>query len=494
LSPILFSKPLGIIKKSKIDPTNGGLVNQPTTTPRHAYHRNNNRPTVKTGSATGPTESSFTYDEGRMTSQTSSLPGQTKTITWTQKGQAKTISPAGKPASTYGYDPMDLKVARTGGAGNRDYYLEGEHLEAEYSGANLQARYFRGSSTDELLASWVLDASGKDTPSIYLHNHLNSVTTTTQADGTPSQIQRFSAFGQQQTLPGTTSATTTNRLMYTGRELDDDSGLYYYRARWYDPSTGRFISEDPIGFQGGVNLYGYVGNNPLNANDASGLVESNLIPGYGQIKAAYKWFTANKDREAQITVGVSGILGGGFPVGIPAGFVGGGANIGFTSRGQFFVQGVATGSLGVGMFGGIGVQGGTSYSNAPTPSGMSVAQSFQSDFNFGAGTVYGGSFQIAQDGGTGLGAAPPGRLGRVGLGAGLQISAGITQTVTYATPPLFGNSQQTIGISSQPTTPAQWNLPSNFSFNDYIGGAAAGGHVLYPNNPGNNTAISVYKK
>jgi RHS repeat-associated protein len=238
----------------------------------YAYLANSNRlAAVKTGSPTGPTESSFTYDdEGRMTSQTSSLPGQTKTITWTQKGQAKTISPAGKPASTYGYDPMDLKVARTGGAGNRDYYLEGEHLEAEYSGANLQARYFRGSSTDELLASWVLDASGKDTPSIYLHDHLNSVTATTQADGTPSQIQRFSAFGQQQTLPGTTSANTTNRLKYTGRELDDDSGLYYYRARWYDPSTGRFISEDPIGFQGGINLYAYVGNNPLNANDPSG--------------------------------------------------------------------------------------------------------------------------------------------------------------------------------------------------------------------------------
>jgi RHS repeat-associated protein len=191
------------------------------------------------------------HDVRCLSKHTSTNPGQTKTITWTQRGQARSISPQGKPSNTYPYDPMDLKAARTGGAGNRDYYLEGEHLEAEYSGANLQARYFRGSSTDELLASWVLDASGKDAPSIYLHDHLNSGTTTTQADGTPSQIQRFSAFGQQQTLPGTTSATTTNRLKYTGRELDDDSGLYYYRARWYDPSTGRFISEDPIGFQGG---------------------------------------------------------------------------------------------------------------------------------------------------------------------------------------------------------------------------------------------------
>ena len=58
---------------------------------------------------------------------------------------------------------------------------------------------------------------------------------------------------------------------YTGREYDEDTGLYYYRNRWYDPEIGRFISEDPIGFAGGdINLYGYVGNNPLSFTDPSG--------------------------------------------------------------------------------------------------------------------------------------------------------------------------------------------------------------------------------
>jgi RHS repeat-associated protein len=59
---------------------------------------------------------------------------------------------------------------------------------------------------------------------------------------------------------------------YTGREWDKELGLYYYRARYYDPKGGRFISKDPIGFEGGdVNLYRYVKNQPVDWIDPSGL-------------------------------------------------------------------------------------------------------------------------------------------------------------------------------------------------------------------------------
>jgi RHS repeat-associated protein len=59
---------------------------------------------------------------------------------------------------------------------------------------------------------------------------------------------------------------------YTGREWDPETGPYYYRARYYDPKSGRFISEDPIGFQGGVNFYSYVDNQPAHFTDPFGLV------------------------------------------------------------------------------------------------------------------------------------------------------------------------------------------------------------------------------
>ena len=58
---------------------------------------------------------------------------------------------------------------------------------------------------------------------------------------------------------------------YTGREWDPEINLYYYRARYYDPKIGRFISEDPIGFEGGLNFYAYVFNNPGNFVDPWGL-------------------------------------------------------------------------------------------------------------------------------------------------------------------------------------------------------------------------------
>jgi RHS repeat-associated protein len=58
---------------------------------------------------------------------------------------------------------------------------------------------------------------------------------------------------------------------FTGREWDRETGLYYYRARYYDPETGRFTSKDPIGINGGdVNFYAYVGNNPVNDTDPMG--------------------------------------------------------------------------------------------------------------------------------------------------------------------------------------------------------------------------------
>jgi len=58
------------------------------------------------------------------------------------------------------------------------------------------------------------------------------------------------------------SSTLANNLRYTGREFDTETSLYYYRARYYDPQAGRFISEDPIGFEGGPNFYNYVDNDP----------------------------------------------------------------------------------------------------------------------------------------------------------------------------------------------------------------------------------------
>src|SRR5207249_503587 len=72
---------------------------------------------------------------------------------------------------------------------------------------------------------------------------------------------------------GNSDGSANTRYGFTGRERDSLTGLLYYRARFYDPQLGRFISEDPIGLAGGINQFAYVGNSPQNATDPSGLYE-----------------------------------------------------------------------------------------------------------------------------------------------------------------------------------------------------------------------------
>ena len=93
----------------------------------------------------------------------------------------------------------------------------------------------------------------------------------TDASGNIVQRYSYEAFGQLTA----SDPTFDNFYTYTGREYDKETGLYYYRARYYDAMEGRFISKDPIGFAGGdVNLYNYVGGNPINYVDPSGLYNS----------------------------------------------------------------------------------------------------------------------------------------------------------------------------------------------------------------------------
>lgn len=86
----------------------------------------------------------------------------------------------------------------------------------------------------------------------------------------------------------TISGETTNRITWKGLSYDPDVGLTYVRARWYDPNIGRFVSEDPLGLQGGVNPYVFANNDPINGSDPSGMLidfgddgDNNETPHFG---------------------------------------------------------------------------------------------------------------------------------------------------------------------------------------------------------------------
>ncbi|MFN8091783.1 MAG: RHS repeat-associated core domain-containing protein [Vicinamibacteria bacterium] len=95
---------------------------------------------------------------------------------------------------------------------------------------------------------------------------LGSIVATTDAAGNVTSRRQYDTWGNLELgadQPG---------YAFTGREWDPETGLYYYRARYYDLKLGRFISEDPIGLGGGINSYSYVGNQPVNATDPMGLM------------------------------------------------------------------------------------------------------------------------------------------------------------------------------------------------------------------------------
>jgi RHS repeat-associated protein len=148
-----------------------------------------------------------------------------------------------------------------------------QHNHARYDGDNLieetnssgavMARYSDGLNVDEPLAMLRSGAT-----SFYNADGLGTITSLANTAGSLAQTYTFDSFGNQTASSG----SLTNSFQYTAREFDSETFLYYYRARYYDSTTGRFVTEDPNGFAGGdVNFYSYVGNSVTKLVDSLGL-------------------------------------------------------------------------------------------------------------------------------------------------------------------------------------------------------------------------------
>jgi RHS repeat-associated protein len=114
-------------------------------------------------------------------------------------------------------------------------------------------------------APWA-HASVVETTTFYLADHLGSTRVVTNGSGAEQARYAYHPFGQ---IRGSDLGQRASYNAYTNQKFDSESNLYYYVARYYEPQLGRFISPDPA--RDGLNLYAYVGNNPIARNDPTGL-------------------------------------------------------------------------------------------------------------------------------------------------------------------------------------------------------------------------------
>ena len=182
----------------------------------------------------------------------------TNAYTWNTRNQLTGIS--GGTTASFLYDALGRRESKTISSTSTNFLYDGLNIEQELNGTTPTVNYLTGAGIDETLSR--TDSSGTEN---YLTDNLGSTVTLTNSAGAISTSYSYEPYGNT-TATGTTSS---NALQYTGRENDGD-GLYYYRARYYSPTYGRFISEDPIRLLGGTNLYGYADGNPIDYYDPTG--------------------------------------------------------------------------------------------------------------------------------------------------------------------------------------------------------------------------------
>jgi RHS repeat-associated protein len=215
-------------------------------------------------------------DEGNLIRRTEIASNKVTEYQWDYRNRLAGVfdkNATGNPTQEVGfkYDAMNRRISKKVGSTETLFVYDRDNVLFDFavSGANqpvLDKRYFYGTGVDQLLAQESVQGSvlwG-------LSDQLGTVKDWVNNSGSVANHVRYDSFGG---VVSQSNPAFGSRYGFTGREWDAETGLYYYRSRYYNPGIGRFIGEDSVGFDAGdVNLYRYVGNRPVERIDPSGMV------------------------------------------------------------------------------------------------------------------------------------------------------------------------------------------------------------------------------
>ena len=217
-------------------------------------------------------------------------------LTWNGQYQLTATTSNGSAAEQFGYDALGRRIwTASGGVTTYSVYDGAQVIADVTAGGALLRSYTWGPGIDNLLALTV--HTGTTARTYYaIKDHLGSVHALVDAAGSIVEQYRFDAWGRTTVYDGVgtplAQSAIGNRYVWQGREISWATGLYYFRARWYDSVTGRWLSNDPIGISGGLNQFVFCGNDPVNYRDPAGL-QSWMSPGYGSMPNPMKIVPAN---------------------------------------------------------------------------------------------------------------------------------------------------------------------------------------------------------
>jgi RHS repeat-associated protein len=206
--------------------------------------------------------------DGNMLTRTAN--GVSDTYTWDDFGQLRSVTRTGRAQpTTFRYDGFGRRIRKTSINGAVNYIWDGQQITAEVDANGVtQQSYSYNPGVDQprtvVAGGQVYFTSaepGGDVNGLFLRGAVDTV----------KAQYAYSAWGDMTTDQQMIGTRRVNSFRWRGLVYDVETGLYQVRARYYDPATRRFISEDPIGLGGGINPFVYGSNDPLNRGDPSGL-------------------------------------------------------------------------------------------------------------------------------------------------------------------------------------------------------------------------------